>query len=74
MAEYEPEPDGRRPSTGYAFVKYGIILIIVIVVLFFVVRYLIPAIQDIGDENDGGIVPTPTGAVTVMVLPVHTAG
>jgi ABC-type sulfate transport system permease subunit len=74
MAEYEPEPDRGGPSTGYAFVKYGIILIIVIVVLFFVVRYLIPAIQDIGDENDGGIVPTPTGAVTLMVLPADTAG
>jgi hypothetical protein len=74
MADYEPEPDGGRPSTGYAFVKYGIILIIVIVVLFFVVRYLIPAIQDIGEENDGGIVPTPTGAITLIVAQAGARG
>lgn len=38
-----------------------------IVVLFFIVRYLIPAIQDIGEQNDGGVVPTPTGAITLVV-------
>ena len=55
----EPEPEGR---TGYAFVKYGIILVIVIVVLFFVARYLIPAIRDLGDEP--GPQPAPTaGAI-----------
>jgi ABC-type sulfate transport system permease subunit len=74
MADYEPEPDGGRPSTGYAFVKYGIILIIVIVVLFFVVRYLIPAIRDIGEGNDGGIVPTPTGAITLVVARADARG
>ncbi len=40
----EPVP-AREPSTGwtgYALVKYGFILIITIVVLYFVARYLLP--------------------------------
>jgi hypothetical protein len=32
--------------TGYAVVKYGFILVITIVVLYFVARYLIPLISD----------------------------
>ena len=36
----EPVRDGGL--TGYAFVKYGFILVITIVVLYFVARYLIP--------------------------------
>lgn len=51
MTHHDPEGGDR---TGYAFVKYGIILIIVIVVLFFIVRYLIPAIT--GGDGD---VPAP---------------
>lgn len=32
--------------TGYAVVKYGFILVITIVVLYFVARYLLPLIGD----------------------------
>jgi hypothetical protein len=36
----EPEPD--TGWTGYALIKYGFILVITIVILYFVARYLIP--------------------------------
>jgi hypothetical protein len=56
-----PEPGGDR--TSYALVKYGIILIIVIVVLFFLVRYLIPALTGAGDE---GPAPGPSPAAAPL--------
>jgi hypothetical protein len=44
---HEPaEPDRGTSWTGYAIVKYGFILIITIVILYFVARYLIPLIGD----------------------------
>lgn len=64
MSGPPPEPEGEG-RTGYAIVKYGIILIIVIVVLFFVARYLIPLIRDFGDEDEPR--PAPTGnAIAAM--------
>ena len=57
------EPDG-SDRTGYAFVKYGIILIIVIVVLFFIVRYLIPAFTGGGDPD-----PAPSPEAIGALLP-----
>jgi hypothetical protein len=39
-----PEPGSSW--TGYAVVKYGFILLITIVVLYFVARYLIPVLTD----------------------------
>lgn len=47
MHEDEPVHHEVRESsglTGYVAVKYGFILVITIVVLFFVARYLIPLI------------------------------
>ncbi len=37
-----PPPDPGSSWTGYAVVKYGFILLITIVVLYFVGRYLLP--------------------------------
>jgi hypothetical protein len=37
-----PPSDPGSSWTGYAVVKYGFILVITIVVLYFVARYLIP--------------------------------
>jgi hypothetical protein len=42
---HHEEPPPREPGsswTGYAVVKYGFILLITIVVLYFIARYLIP--------------------------------
>lgn len=42
---HREEPPPREPGsswTGYAVVKYGFILLITIVVLYFIARYLIP--------------------------------
>jgi hypothetical protein len=40
---HQAPPEDRGSSwTGYAIVKYGFILIITIVILFFVARYLLP--------------------------------
>lgn len=36
------EPDHGSSLTAYALVKYGFILAIVIVVLYFIARYLLP--------------------------------
>lgn len=44
-----PAPAPQEPAsswTGYAVVKYGFILLITIVVLYFVARYLIPLLTD----------------------------
>jgi hypothetical protein len=44
-----PAPAPQEPGsswTGYAVVKYGFILLITIVVLYFVARYLIPLFTD----------------------------
>ena len=38
---HEPPPDRGTGLTGYAIAKYGIILLIVIVVLWFVATYLL---------------------------------
>jgi hypothetical protein len=38
---HEPEPSSGGPSTGYAIAKYGFILAIVIVVLWFVATYFL---------------------------------
>ena len=35
-------PDPHRAWTGYAVIKYGFILLITIVALYFIARYLIP--------------------------------
>ncbi|HSL67952.1 MAG TPA: hypothetical protein VK977_07320 [Actinomycetota bacterium] len=40
----EPEPGSNL--TAYALVKYGFILAIVIVVLYFIARYLLPLFTD----------------------------
>jgi len=37
-----PPPEPGRSWTSYAIVKYGFILIITIVILYFVARYLLP--------------------------------
>ncbi len=37
-----PPPDPGTSWTGYALVKYGFILIITIVILYFLARYLLP--------------------------------
>ncbi|MGH2682302.1 MAG: hypothetical protein ACRDIX_03605 [Actinomycetota bacterium] len=52
----EPEP----PRPGFALVKYGFILIIVIVVLGFIARYILPLLTD-GEE--GGPDPAPPTAM-----------
>ena len=65
MSGHPPEPEPEGGGTGYAVVKYGIILIIVIVVLFFVARYLIPLIRDFG-EDDREPRPAPTGAAIAI--------
>lgn len=41
--QHTHEPDTGTGLTGYAVVKYGFILIITIVVLYFIARYLLPA-------------------------------
>jgi hypothetical protein len=44
-ADHSHEPEPREPGsswTSYAVVKYGFILILVIVILFFVARYVLP--------------------------------
>jgi hypothetical protein len=53
-------PEGRGSDrTGYALVKYGIILIIVIVILYFVVAYILPDGNEAADgDEDGVTVPT----------------
>ncbi len=38
---HEPAPESGTGFTGYALVKYGIILVIVIVVLWFVATYFL---------------------------------
>ncbi len=63
MPEHVPEERG--PSTGYAVVKYGIILVIVIVILWFVVQYLLPLITE-ADEN-GEELPPPEGAIVLTL-------
>jgi hypothetical protein len=64
MSDHEPEPEGEGRA-GYAFVKYGSILVIVIVVLFFVVRYLIPAFRDADDREP---LPAPTDGAIAATL------
>lgn len=47
--QHEAPPPPREPGsswTGYAVVKYGFILLITIVVLYFIARYLIPLFSD----------------------------
>jgi hypothetical protein len=41
----EPAPDHGSGLTGYAIAKYGFILLIVIVVLYFLAKVVIPAID-----------------------------
>ena len=48
MAEHDPE----QRSVGYAFVKYSIILVIVIVVLWFIAQFLLPLITDGAGEGE----------------------
>jgi hypothetical protein len=45
---HEPvrEPDAGTGLTSFAFVKYAFILAIVIVVLYFIARYLLPLFTD----------------------------
>lgn len=38
---HEPVPEERSGMTGFALAKYGIILVIVIVVLWFVATYIL---------------------------------
>ena len=46
-AHESPPPEEPGSSwTGYAAVKYGFILLITIVVLYFIARYLIPLFSD----------------------------
>jgi hypothetical protein len=43
--DHSHEPEPREPGSGwtsYAVVKYGFILILVIVILFFVAQYVLP--------------------------------
>lgn len=54
---YQTEPEPPRP--GFALVKYGIILIIVIVVLWFLVQYIFPLFMD----EEGGPEPAPPTAM-----------
>jgi hypothetical protein len=42
--QHTHEPDTGGSLTGYAVVKYGFILVITIVVLYFIARYLLPAL------------------------------
>jgi hypothetical protein len=42
--QHTHEPDTGGSLTGYAVVKYGFILVITIVVLYFIARYLLPAV------------------------------
>ncbi|HZA60133.1 MAG TPA: hypothetical protein VE754_00440 [Actinomycetota bacterium] len=48
MTHHEPEREG---FTGYAIVKYGIILLIVIAVLWFLAVYVLPLITE---RDEGG--------------------
>jgi hypothetical protein len=57
---YETEPEPPRP--GFALVKYGIILIIVIIVLWFIVQYIFPIFTD----EEGGPEPAPPTAMRVL--------
>jgi hypothetical protein len=57
---YETEPEPPRP--GFALVKYGIILIIVIIVLWFIVRYIFPMFT--GEAE--GPEPAPPTAMRVL--------
>jgi hypothetical protein len=56
--ETEPEP----PRAGFALAKYGIILIIVIIVLWFIVQYIIPMFTD----EEGEPEPVPPTAMRVL--------
>jgi hypothetical protein len=42
----EPVPDRGSSLTGYAIAKYGIILLIVIAILWFIAQVIIPAFTD----------------------------
>ncbi|HVM12197.1 MAG TPA: hypothetical protein VM638_06965 [Actinomycetota bacterium] len=67
-------PNGDR--TGYAFVKYAIILVIVIVVLFFLVRYVLPLLTG-GDEGNGQeeepVFPSPPAQTQIVEIPTPDA-
>jgi hypothetical protein len=57
---YEPEPEPPRP--GFALAKYGIILIIVIVVLWFIVQFIFPIFTD----EEEGPEPAPPTAMRAL--------
>jgi hypothetical protein len=57
---YETEPES--PRTGFALAKYGIILIIVIIVLWFIVQYIFPLFT--GDEEE----PEPAPPTAMRIL------
>lgn len=57
---YETEPEPPRP--GFALAKYGIILIIVIIVLWFIVQYIFPIFTD----EEGGPQPAPPTAMRML--------
>lgn len=45
--DHQPQPvESGGSLTGYALAKYGIILLIVIAILFFLARVVIPAFTD----------------------------
>jgi hypothetical protein len=56
------ETGGEPPRPGFAVVKYGVILIIVIIVLWFIVQYIFPLFT--GDED--GPEPAPPTAMRVL--------